>query len=417
MNIELFLARRIRLGDPHRRGVSPSVYIAVTGIALAVAVMILSVCIVLGFKHEIRDKVMGFDAHLTVAATDGYGDGAAHNLIDYSDTMAAIVESTLPDASVTVTLDQPGILKTANDFKGVVVRGMSADGDWTFVKENLTEGAIPDYTADSSANNVVISRPMASALGLSVGDKVHAYFFLDNNVRARNLTVSGIYNTHFSDYDNIYIFGPATLTQKINGASSTEGSRVEIRLSDPGMIAEATDALQQALADACYEERLERLYTVDNVYRTGMIYFNWIALLDTNVVVILILMALVAGFTLISSLFIIILERVNMIGILKALGATNAQVRRMFIYVAERIVIKGLVIGNAIALAVVLAQWQWHIVPLDPEAYYLSYVPVEVNWRQLLALNLGVVLLSAAMLIVPSQLISRISPAKSIRYE
>lgn len=418
MNVELFIARRIRLKDTRSRSASPSVLIAVSGIALAVAVMILSICIVLGFKHEIRDKVMGFDAHLTISATDGYGDGASRDLVDCSPALLTVIRSELPDASVSVTLDQPGILKTSDDFMGVVVRGISPDGDWSFVHGNIIDGALPDYrSADSLRNSVVISAPMASALRLAVGDKVHAYFFTDNNVRARRLTVAGIYDTHFSDYDNIYLFASADLTRSLNGATSSEGSRIELRLPSVDDIDAATATLQQALADACYAGALDKLYTVDNVYHTGMMYFNWIALLDTNVIVILVLMSLVSGFTLISCLFIIILERVNMIGILKAIGAANSQVRRTFIYVAERIVIRGLLIGNLIALAVVLVQSRFHLLPLDPAAYYLSYVPVEIDWWRILLLNVGVVVLSAAMLVLPSQLISRISPARSIRFE
>ncbi|MCM1517751.1 MAG: ABC transporter permease [Pseudoflavonifractor sp.] len=418
MNIELFIARRIRLKDTRSRTASPSVLIAVTGISLAVAVMILSICVVLGFKHEIRDKVMGFDAHIIVTATDGYGDGISHDLIDCSPTLMSIVRSAVPDASVTITLDQPGILKTADNFMGVVVRGMSPDGDWTFVRENITDGSLPDYsTSDTLRNSVVISAPMASALDLGVGDNVHAYFFTDNNVRARRLTVAAIYNTHFSDYDNVYLFAPSALTQSLNGATPSEGSRIELRLPVVDNIDEATESLRQVLANACYDGTLDKLYSVDNVYHTGMMYFNWIALLDTNVIVILILMSLVSGFTLVSCLFIIILERVNMIGILKALGATDSQVRRTFIYVAERIVIRGLLIGNLIALTIVVLQSQLHLLPLDPDAYYLNYVPVEIDWWSILLLNIGVIILSGLMLVLPSQMISRISPAQSIRYE
>lgn len=417
MKIELFLARRMRLGGRGKRASAPSMIIAVTGVSLAVIIMILSICIVLGFKHEIREKVMGFDSHITVYPMSGYGDGADGSLINYSDTIRGIIATTLPDAHTSLTLDRPGILKTADDFKGIVLRGMSADGNWNFVKENLVEGALPDYANDSTANHVVISQAMASALGLKAGDKMHAYFFHDNHVRARNLLISGIYNSHFSDYDNVYAFTSLSLTQGLSQALPHEGSRIEIRLDDTRDIELRASDLQQALSAACYTGKLYHAYNVDNVNHSGMMYFNWIALLDTNVVVILILMALVSGFTLISSLFIIILERVNMIGILKALGATNAQVRRTFIYLAERIVLKGLLIGDIVGLAIVLLQRYARIIPLDPEAYYLNYVPVEINWWYMLLLNAGVIAVSMLMLILPSQLISSISPAKAIKYD
>lgn len=417
MKFEIFLSRRLRLSRDNGKATSPSIYIAVIGIALALVIMMLAICIVLGFKHEIRDKVMGFDAHITVNPTPGYGDGKDGNFINLTDSLRDIITTAIPVESLTLSLDQPGMLKTDNDFKGIIMRGMAADNDWTFLRFNLSEGEIPDYTIAENKNKVVISRAMASALGLNVNDKVHAYFFLDNNVRARNLEIAGIYDTHFSDYDNIYLFASIALPQGLNDVDRSYGTRIELHIADTDNIDTDTYALQESLAQACYNNTLAKLYTVDNVHRTGMLYFNWLELLDMNVVVILILMAVVSGFTLISSLFILILERVNMIGVMKALGATDMQINRIFIYMAEKLVLIGLGFGNVIGIGLVLLQDRLHLLSLDPDAYYLNYVPIEINWWYIILLNFGIIIASYTMLLLPSRLISKISPSTAIRYE
>lgn len=417
MKFELFISQRLQLKRDSQSTTSPSVYIAVCGIALALIVMMLSICIVLGFKHQIRDKVMGFSSHITVNPTDSYGDGIDGTLINFTDTLRTVINSAGVINKMSLTFDLPGILKTDTDFKGVVLRGMSTDGNWDFVASNLTEGAIPDYSNDSNKNKVIISRLTASALNVGINDKINAYFFKNNNVKARRFEIAGIYETHFSDYDNIYLFAPISLPQSISDVSSTFGTSINLQIPNITDIETSSYSIQDALTQACYEGHLAKLYTVDNVLRTGMLYFNWLELLDTNVVVILVLMALVSGFTLISCLFILILERVNMIGTMKALGATNAQIGRIFINLAERLVVLGLIIGNIIGIGFLLLQSHFRFLTLDAEAYYLNYVPIEINWWYILLLNFGIIIASYIMLLLPSRLVSRISPATAIQYE
>lgn len=417
MRLELFISRRLRFKRDEARSTSPSIYIATTGIALALIIMMLSVCIVLGFKHEIRDKVMGFDSHITVNPTDGYGDGIDGTLINLSDTLLSVIASVEPAAKISLTLDQPGMLKTDTDFKGIIMRGIASDGNWDFVKSNLSAGEIPDYSDLRNKNKVIISQSTASALGIGLSDKINAYFFHNNNIKTRRLEIAGIYDTRFSDYDNIYLFAPIALTQSINDVPDTYGTSVNIRIDDTDRIDTSSYALQEALAKACYENRLDKLYTIDNVNRTGMLYFNWLELLDTNVVVILLLMAAVSGFTLISCLFILILERVNMIGILKAIGAADSQISRIFICLAQRLVATGLIIGNIIGIGFILLQSRFRLIALDAEAYYLDYVPIEINWWYIILLNFGIIIASYTMLLLPARLISKISPASAIRYE
>lgn len=418
MNFELFIARRLRLKSDKPQSKSPSTTIAIVGVALAIIIMMIAIVVVLGFKHEIRDKVMGFDAQLTILPATGYGENLADENIEYSDTLRQILSSALPHAKMSLVMRQPGILKTEDDFAGVIIKGMDTGHDWQFIKDNLIEGIIPDYTNyEETKNKIIISQTTASSLRLSVGDKIYAYFFRDNNIRTRRFEIAAIYESHFGEYDKLMVFSSISTLQKLAGLSDNQGTSVEVRGLDHDEIINNAHQLQECLVQSCYSGEIDRLYQVDNVYRSGALYFNWLDLLDTNVVVILILMAFVSGFTLISSMFIIILERINMIGVMKSLGATNKQIRKIFIYLTERLVLKGMVIGNVVALILIFLQKTYKLLPLDPEAYYLNYVPVELNLWHVLLLNVGVLLISCAILILPSYLISTISPARTIRVE
>ncbi|MDE6048792.1 MAG: FtsX-like permease family protein, partial [Paramuribaculum sp.] len=262
----------------------------------------------------------------------------------------------------------------------------------------------------------VISSTTASALSLATGDNVMAHFFIGDNLLTRKLNVAAIYNTHFGEYDKTYAFTPIELLQKICRVDSLTGSAVSINGTN-GDPEDAANRLRIRLCEVKEGESYPTLYRVVTINTSGAMYFSWLDLLDTNVVVILILMGCVAGFTLVSCLFIIVLERVRMIGLLKALGATDGMIRRLFIYMACRLVGRGLLIGNIFALLVLAAQSLWHIIPLDPDAYYLSYVPVNINWVSVIALDLAVAVVSFFLLVIPSHIISTLSPSETMRYE
>lgn len=421
MNLELHIARRMRFKRDNRHGTSPSIPIAVAGIALAVIVMMIAIAVVLGFKHEIRDKVTGFDAQITVAAAqevNSYAEYQDITPVTLNDTLRHLIKNALPPgARLSLTCTRPAMLKTENDFLGIMLRGMSPDADFSFISRNISSGTLPDYSDSNTASAVIISQSMARSLGLAVGDKVHAYFFIDDNVRARNLTVAAIYDSHFGEYDALYAFCGIDMLQKLLNLAPDQGSAINVTEIPQTGITIGSETLHEALSQAYHKGLTDVWYTVDNVFHTGALYFNWLELLDTNVVVILILMSLVSGFTLISSLFIIILERVRMIGLLKALGATDGMIRRIFIYLAQRLVLLGMLIGNAVSLSLLALQSYLHMIPLDPEAYYLNYVPVEFNWLYILLLNIGVLTVSSLMLLLPSHIISRISPSQTMRYE
>ena len=416
MKFELYIARRLRLKNYNgSKQNSPSISIAVIGVALAIVIMMIAIVVVLGFKHEIRDKVMGFDAQITISNSDYTEKDKSY--ITFNDTLKSIINTTIPNGQISLSIKQPGILKTDNDFMGIVFKGMDKNYDWKFISDNLTSGSIPNYNDENNQNKIIISKIISSSLKLKIGDKIYAYFFENNKIRTRRFEIAAIYETHFGEYDKLFAFSSLNTLQRLNNIDSISGNSVEIRNLPISEIENASYNLQDSLIQACYTNKLSSLHRVDTVYNTGALYFNWLDLLDTNVIVILILMSLVSGFTLISSMFIIILERVNMIGIMKSLGATNTQIRRIFIYLTERLVIKGILWGNAIALTIIFLQTKFKLIPLDPEAYYLNYVPTEINWWYILLLNTGVIIISGLILILPSHLISTISPAKTIKFE
>ena len=420
MNISLFIARKLRIKGGTRKSSSSSSIIAVAGIAIAIFVMVLTLTVVLGFKNQIREKVTGFDSQISILPPIVVNDSSDLS-ITYDEKLLNLISSIVnlnnSNASIALALKQPGIMKTDDNFAGLIFKGVSDISHFDFVKQNLIAGEIPNFENDSCKNKVVISSTTANALNIALGDKINTYFFTDNNIRARKFEIAGIYNSNFSEYDKLLAFAPLSTLQRIALLDSLSGSSIEIRGINHDEIAPLSLQLQSAIHQSVYNNDIDKLYSINNVLQSGAMYFNWLALLDTNVVVILILMSCVAGFTLISCLFIIILERVKTIGLLKALGATNAQVRQIFRHMAQRLVLRGMIIGNILSLSFVFLQEKYHLIALNPEAYYLSYVPVEINWWHILILNVCVIIVSSAILILPSHLASTISPAQTMRYE
>lgn len=415
MTLALFIARRLSLRSASGKTQS-GIVIAVTGIALSVVVMLLSIAVMMGFKNEIRHKIMGFDSQITISLRNS-SDGPEGSLVNIDDLASAL--ETLPqNATTTLTIRQPVILKTPADFTGAIVKGMARNHNWDFVRENLVAGVIPDFNADSTIYHTVISNSLAQKLNVSCGDKIDAYFLGGDNYRTRRLKIAGIYDTHFSEYDNAFIFASLPMLSALAGIDERLGTVVEINgLSSDEEISRATDNLTASLMEDLYTGRSDKLYAVTDVHSSAALYFNWLALLDTNVVVILTIMSLLTCLTLVSSLFILILRRVNMIGILKALGASDALIRRAFVWLTLRLLACGLQIGNAIAVGIIIIQSSTGFIPLDPEAYYLDHVPMELNLTALLILNTGIIIVSALVLILPSAIITTIPPSRVINYD
>lgn len=419
-----WLCRKLSMRPTDGRGLPPGVITAVAGVALSVAIMLLSVSVVYGFKYNIIKQLTGFHAQITVSAPEHHDSGTTDGLQNTPKLQSALTSilrsSTLPgtDPSITLVLTEPTVLKTDSAFQGILLKGLEANENaWNFVQQNLVSGRVPT-ASDTTANTMVISSVTASALNVDTGDHIMAHFIDEESLRSRKMLITGIYDSHFHDYDATTAFTPIAMLQKLNHIDSITGTSLEIRGLEPELV----ETVARSLITALYQPTMDvdygnMLFNVSTLRDKCALYINWLDLLDTNVVVIIILMSCVAAFTLISSLFIIILQRVPTIGLLKALGATDTLIRRTFIYMTMKLVGYGLIIGNTLALAIIAVQDYFHLLPLDPESYYLNYIPVRLSITTCVIINISAITISALILILPSHIIAKISPAKSIRYE
>lgn len=416
MNWKLFIARRIyqtkeKEGD---RNVSkPAVRIAMVGIAIGLAVMILSVAVVVGFKHEVRDKVIGLGADILVTSLDVVQSYQVTPVVGDDSLISALGK--MPGVKhVQRYATKPGMIMTSDNFQGIVLKGIGQEYDTTFIHRHLQEGHIPAFTDSVSSNQVLVSKTIADRLGVRVGDKLYTYY-LENNIRARRLTVAGIYQTNFSSYDDLFLLTDLRTVERLNNWEPGQVGGLEIQVTDYDLLDETNGHILSSL-DKKTDKYGGRYYaqTIEEVYPQ---IFAWLDLLDVNVWVILVLMVGVAGFTMISGLLIIILERTNMIGVLKALGADNTAIRKVFLSFAVFLIRKGMLWGNVIALTCCAVQYFFRPVRLDPAVYYIDAVPIELNLWIWLLLNAGTLVVSVLMLVGPSYLISRIHPARSIRFE
>ncbi|MDE6393237.1 MAG: FtsX-like permease family protein [Muribaculaceae bacterium] len=411
MIFSLFIARRLSLSTDGRKS-SPAIKVSVTAVALSIAVMLASVAVVIGFKREISEKVIGFNSHITLYASPAADAG--DNILTLTPSLRKILESEPYVTDFSLGASIPAILKTAENFKGVYLRSLGEGHTSRFIADNLADGRIPDYTKPESKNDIVISSAAARQLGLKTGDMIDTYFISDD-IRVRRLRIAGIYDSHFDSYDQVMIYGALQLIQGIAGLSANQGTSLQIQTDDFAEIDDNTGRLQKTLIDALADGTLYRYYKAENARTQGAGYFHWLSLLDTNVIVVLTLMAIVAIATLISGMLILILDKKRIIGVLRAIGAPTRKIRNIFIFLAMKVALTGMLAGNIIMLALLWCQDRWHFLPLDPEAYYIDFVPVEISWQAVAALNAACLLLIYASLIVPSRFAAGISPADSMR--
>ena len=417
MRHELYIARRMKLDSGQQKG-SPSLTVALVGIVLAVVVMILSIAIVMGFKGEISGKIMHLDAHLRVTnAALGIDENYAtvngrevREAITEDGTFAPLVES------VSLIADKSAILKTDENFMGINFRGVDSGYDFRFLKSKLVEGDIPEVADTATSNQIMISKTVADRLLLHAGDKVHTYF-IDNNIKVRNLTVSGVFETDLEAFDNAYIVGGIGIIQGVNGWNSDTGTQVVINMKNTSNLDNDGYSLYSLMAESSVKHESKNLFVVTTTEQNNLPFFAWLQMLDMNVVIILTLMMVVAAFTLISAMLMIVLERIRVIGNFKALGATNGSIRRIFIFLTGKLILKALIIGNIIGIGLCLLQKYGHIVRLDPSAYYMPYVPISLSIPALLALNLGIIVVSYLTLLGASHIISTIKPTATMRFE
>lgn len=387
--------------------------IAQWGVAVGLAVMILSVCIIIGFKAQIREKVVGFGGHIEV--------------INYQSLYSAESQPIVMDALMLHKLTRTGriahaqrfctktgMLKTDAAFKGVVLRGVAEEYDTTFLSRHLVEGRLPHFSDSVSSGEIAISRLMATELGLKAGDRVYAYFFSES-VKARRFTVVGVYESFLREFDNALVFTDLSTTQRLAGWESGQCSGAELQVTDFDRLEETTADMAQLLNRT--QDAFGGTYSVHSIKELYPGIFSWLSLLDTNVYVILGLMIGLSLFTMTAGLLIIILERTNFIAVMKSLGASNRQLRRVFLCFAAMLVGRGMLWGNVLGLGVALLQQQTGLFQLDAATYYVDAVPVQIPWLLILLLNVATLCITLLVLILPSYLVSRIQPARVMRFE
>ena len=409
-----FVAKRLfAQGGSSGRASRLATGIATVGVAIGLAVMLVSVAIVLGFQKEVQDKVLGFGAHIKVLNYKSLGQQEFKPIVIDNSITSQL--TAIPNvASVARYCIKPGMLKTDANFRGIAIQGIGQDYDQSFISSHLVKGEIPEFTDSVSSGKLVISQAIAREMQVDVGETIYAYFF-EQAVRARKFTVAGIYRTNLTDFDKNFAYTDLNTIHRLLGWDSQQYAGAEIRLKD-------FDKLDETLMNVVNEVNKKQdaygeYYSSMSIRMEHPQIFAWLGLLDMDIVVILILMICVSIFTAVSGLLIIILERTNFIGIMKALGAPGKQVRHIFVNYALLIIVRGIILGNLLAFALIFLQKQFGIVTLDPEVYYVEAVPVLVNWWWVLAIDLGTLVLCGLAMIVPSLVVSNITPAKSIRFE
>lgn len=401
MSVAYFLAKRIHFSSNNdtQRVSPPAIRIAIAGIAIGIAVILLTVAIVIGFKQEIRSKVSDFGGHLQVLALAS-NRSFEKQPICLSDSLLSKINQCSEVEEVKPLITKPAVIKTPTDFLSVVIS-----------------------STEIGEREICVSETIARKLKLKVGDKVQIFFVQntstdgipkygsnDTSIKARSLTVASLYQTHFNQYDDQVIFGNIDLLRQVSGWDGDMVSGLKIRLKDFELLDDAFESISEKVSQT--QDRRGTQLVVQTLQQQNPQLFSWLDLLDTNVWIILVLMIVVSTFTMISGLLIIILERAQMIGLLKALGYDNKRLRVTFIYIGLFLSIKGLTWGNLFGLGLCIIQAVWHPIALDPDNYYLEWVPIAISWWQVLILNLGALLITILMLIVPSALVTRISPSR-----
>lgn len=394
--------------DGEKRTSRPAVRVALAGMIVGVLVMILTICVIVGFKQTITQKIAGFGAHIQLVSFDN-NNTYDMQPIEVDDSLLCQLQSYSYVQAVAPFITKPGMIKTDSSFHGIVLKGTDY---WDFFAANIVEGTIPQ-----TPQEVIISQSVLNRLNLQIGGTVNAYFVSETaDVRARRWKIVGVYQTGFEQFDQLFIIAPMETASRLQGWEEKNYSGVEILLSDVSHLDEVADEMYFEVVNKV-DENGYNIYYIQTLHQQNPAVFAWLDLLDMNVIVIIILMLLVAGFNIISGLIILIMESVRLIGTLKALGADNHFVRRIFLTQAALLVGKGVVWGNIIGLAIAAIQYFWHIIPLDPITYYVSYVPITFAWGWIILLNVLTIALSMLILLLPSMIITRISPAKVMHFE
>lgn len=414
MNFSLYIAKKLySSGNGKKRASLPAIRIAIFGVAAGLAVMILSVAVVFGFKDEISSKVIGFGSHLTIYNTAPAEIGE-NSPIRVDDELVKGIENIPEVEHVQYYSMKSGILKTTDQFAGITLKGINPTYSTEFISSHIIEGQLPDYSKKGTEYEIVISKSIANDLRLKVGDKLFAYFF-ENGLRARRFKVAAIYRTDLSQFDKVLVFANDKTVRNLCKWDDKYAYGVEITVKDFSKLNETSFHIAKFISKYNIEHNTSYVsFTVKELYPQ---IFDWLNLLNINIWVILILMLAVAGVTIVSGLLILILERTSTIALLKTLGATNTLVRKVFINLAVIILLKGMVAGNVLGLLLAFLQKEFNIVHLNPESYYIDSVPVEFDLTAIILINIVTFIVSTLALVLPSYLVARIHPSKVLRFE
>lgn len=406
LNFEYFISKRIRT----KSGASfsrPIIRVSITGIALGLAVMLIAVAVLKGFQKEIRQKVVGFGSHIQISHYDSNNS--------YEQTPVKLTEGELTNLSkingvthISSFALKAGIVKTADQLHGVVLKGIDSKYDWSFFKDKIIEGKAPQLNDSAASADILISSKIATLLNFTIGDDARLYFISDNIIRGRKFTISGIYETGLVEFDEMYAMADIRHIQRLNNWNNGEVSGYELLISDFNKLDKISEEIYTQIGFDLNTQTIKQIYPQ---------IFDWIEIQDMNVIIILVLMSLVSGITIISTLLILILEHTRDIGILKAMGTSNNSIRRIFMYASTYITLYGLLWGNLFALSLIWIQKTFGIIPLPPESYFLDQVPVSIGITEILAVNVVTLIVCFSMMIIPSLVIKYISPVRAIRFD
>ncbi len=409
MNYELFIAKRIIAGKKYKNSISsPIIKIAITAIALGIIIMLIAVATASGLQTKIRDKMAGFKGHVQILNYDNNNSDVSIVPINIEQEFYPEFKNIEGIKNVQIFANTGGIIRTDTDFEGIVFKGVSTDYDWSFIKEYLIEGRVPNFNQPRT-KEILLSQTIVNRLQLKLNDTITTTFLKTTSKLPSNkkYTIVGIYNTGFSQFDKNVMIGDIREVQNLNKWSENQVGGFEVILDNFDNIEEKNEEIYSEISMTLNSKSIVDLYSS---------VFDWIKLFDNNVWFIIAIMILIAGINMITALLVLILERVQMIGILKALGSNNSSIRKVFLYNASYLILKGLFWGNIIGLSIIGIQYFFKIITLNPETYYVSTMPVHISIGAILVLNIGTLALCFLMLIIPSYIITKINPSKSIKF-
>ncbi len=414
LNTEFFIASKLFFAKERKKDISHSVLtIAIIGIALGMAVMLLSVAIVTGFKEKVRQKVIGFGSHIVISNYSSYNNSYTAEPVQKQQSFYPDIQNVKGIKHIQVFANKAGIIKTETDIQGIVLKGVGSDYDWSFFNENMLEGESFTVSENKKTNKVVISKYIASLLKLKLGDYMYMYF-IDKQIKMRRFVISGIYSTDLHEFDKLFVLADIGHVQKLNNWTSNQVDGFEVIVDDFEQLDAMTAEVDKTVG-TIYEKDKAQLQ-VENILDIYPQIFAWLQLINTNVWIILIIMIIVGTINMVSGLLVIILERTNMIGVLKALGAKSLSISKIFLYKGALLVAKGILIGNVIGIGLGLFLHYSKIIKLDPTTYYIDNVPINFELTHIIAINIGTLIVTSSVLIIPSLVVAFIMPAKAIKF-